>query len=44
MIFQVLKDNKVFFWTTSKECIPDDEQIKALKKAGYKIKVKEDKK
>lgn len=43
MIFQVLKDGKVMFWTKHKECIPDEETIKAMKKAGYKIKIKKDK-
>lgn len=43
MLFQVLKDGKVMFWTNYKECIPDDETINAMKKAGYKIKIKKDK-
>ena len=38
MLFQVKRDNKVMFWTKDKDCIPDEEQIKALKRAGYKIK------
>lgn len=32
------------FWTEHKSCIPSDEQIKDMKKAGYKIRIKEDKK
>lgn len=39
MIFQVIKDGEVKFWTDIESCIPSEEQIKALKKAGYKIKV-----
>lgn len=38
MVFQVLKDGKVKFWTDMQSCVPNDEQIKALKKAGYKVK------
>lgn len=37
MIFKVLKDGKVMFWTEHKSCIPDAETIKQMKKAGYKI-------
>lgn len=44
MKFQVLKNGKVVFWTEHESCIPDNETIKAMKKAGYKIKIKKDKK
>lgn len=44
MIFQVIKDGEVKFWTNSESCIPPEEQIKAMKKVGYKIKVIKDKK
>lgn len=43
MTFQVLKNGKVMFWTKDRECVPDEETIKALKSAGYKIRMKEDK-
>lgn len=42
MIFKVMKDNKVMFWTDDEECIPDSERQAALKKAGYKIKISGD--
>ena len=42
LIFQVLKDGKVMFWTEHESCVPTDEQIKEMKKAGYKIKIKGD--
>ncbi len=41
MLFQVIKDNQIKMQTTSKECIPSEEDIKHLKKLGYKIKIKE---
>lgn len=44
MKFQVLRNGKVMFWTKHKDCVPDEETIKALKSAGYKIKMEEDKK
>jgi hypothetical protein len=40
-MFQVLKDGKIYFQTKYPECVPPEEQIKAMKKAGYKIKVKQ---
>lgn len=43
MMFQVLKDGKVMFWTQHESCVPSDDQIKEMKKAGYKIKIKKDK-
>lgn len=43
LIFQVMKDGKVMFWTQDKSCVPTESQIKKMKKAGYGIKVKEDK-
>ena len=42
-MFQVIKDGKVMFWTQDKSCVPSDDQIKEIKKAGYRIKIKEDK-
>lgn len=42
-MFQVLKDGKVMFWTQDKSCVPTESQIKEMKKAGYRIKIKEDK-
>lgn len=44
MKFQVIKNGKVVFWTEHNSCIPDEETIKAMKKAGYKIKMLNDKK
>ena len=43
MMFQVLKDGKVMFWTQHESCVPSESQIKEMKKAGYRIKIKEDK-
>lgn len=43
MVFQVIKDGKVKFWTNMENCIPNEEQIKALKKAGYKVKWRKEK-
>lgn len=36
-MFRVLKNGKVVFWTENKECVPDAEEIKKLKSAGYQI-------
>lgn len=44
MVFQVIRNGEVKFWTDIESCIPNEEQIKALKKAGYKIKVVKEKK
>lgn len=43
MMFQVIKNGNVMFWTEHESCVPTDEQIKEMKKAGYKIKIKEEK-
>lgn len=43
LVFQVIKNGKVMFWTQDKSCVPSDDQIKEIKKAGYRIKIKEDK-
>ena len=43
LVFQVIKDGKVMFCTQDKSCVPTESQIKEIKKAGYRIKVKEDK-
>lgn len=40
MLFQVLKDGNVMFWTEEESCVPCEDEIKDLKKAGYKIKRK----
>lgn len=32
------------FWTQHESGVPSNDQIKEIKKAGYKIKIKEDKK
>ena len=44
MVFKVIKDGKVKFWTDMQSCVPNEEQIKALKKAGYKVKWRKEKK
>lgn len=44
MLFQVSKDGKVMFHTEYQECVPSDDEIKAMNKAGYRVKMKEDKK
>ncbi len=38
MLFQVKKDGKVMFWTTEESCVPSEEDIKSMKRAGYKVK------
>ncbi len=38
MLFQVKKDGKVMFWTNQESCVPSDEDIKDMKRAGYKVK------
>lgn len=43
MIFQILKDNKVMFWTEQESCVPSEEDIKEMKKAGYKVRRKDSK-
>lgn len=43
LVFQVIKDGKVMFWTQHESCVPSESQIKEMKKAGYRIKIKEDK-
>lgn len=42
-MFQVLKDGKIMFWTQHESCVPCDDQLKEMKKLGYKIKIKEEK-
>lgn len=42
MIFQVSKDGKIMFQTECQECLPSDDEIKAIKKAGYRVKMKGD--
>lgn len=44
MLFQVSKDGKVMFQTEYQECVPSDGEIKTMKKAGYRVKMKEEKK
>lgn len=44
MLFHVSKDGRIMFQTEYQECIPSDDEIKAIKKAGYRVKMKEDKK
>ena len=44
MLFQVSKDGKVMFHTEYQECVPSDDEIKAMKRAGYLVKLKEAKK
>ena len=44
MLFQVSKDGKIMFHTEYQECVPSDDEIKAMKKAGYRVKMKEAKK
>lgn len=44
MLFQVSKDGKIMFQTEYQECVPSDDEIKAMKKAGYRVKRKEEKK
>lgn len=39
-LFEVYKDKKRVFWAEYKECTPDEETIKFLKKSGYKVKEK----
>lgn len=44
MIFQILKDGKVIFWTDKESCVPSDMQLKEMHKNGYKYKTIKDKK
>lgn len=44
MLFQVSKDGRIMFQTEHQECVPSDDEIKAMKKAGYRVKMKEEKK
>lgn len=44
MMFQVLKEGKVLFWTQHESCVPSEEEIKEMKKSGYKVKMKGDSK
>lgn len=41
MLFQVSKDGSIMFHTEYQECVPSDDEIKAMKKAGYRVKMKE---
>lgn len=43
MIFQIIKESKVVFWTEYESCIPSEDEIKTIKKYGYKIRKKEEK-
>lgn len=38
MIFQILRDGKVMFWTEHEKYIPSDDELKQMKKSGYKFK------
>lgn len=40
IVFEVFKDFKRVFYTEHSECVPNEELIKLMKKAGYKVKVK----
>lgn len=40
MIFEIWKDGERKFYTDSPKCIPSAEQLKDMKKHGYKIKEK----
>lgn len=44
MLFQVSKDGRIMFQTEYCECVPSDDEIKSMKKAGYRVKMKEGKK
>ena len=44
MPFQVSKDGRIMFQTEHQECVPSDDEIKAMKKTGYRVKMKEGKK
>lgn len=44
MLFQVIKDRKIMFQTEHESCVPSEKMQAAMKKAGYKIKIKDDKK
>lgn len=37
-LFEVYKDGKRVFWTDDISCVPEEEIIKCLKKAKYKVK------
>lgn len=37
MIFEIYRDGKRLMWTEHKECMPSDEQITSMKKAGCKV-------
>lgn len=43
MLFQVSKDGRIMFQTEYQECVPSDDEIKAMKKSGYMVKMKEHK-
>lgn len=43
MLFQVIKDRKVMFQTGHESCVPSETIQAAIKKAGYRIKIKDDK-
>lgn len=40
IVFEVFKDSKRVFYTKHSEYVPNEELIKLMKKAGYKVKVK----
>lgn len=37
-LFEVYKDEKRVFWTDDVSCVPEEDIIKSLKKAKYKVK------
>lgn len=36
-LFEVKKDGKTFYYTEHEECIPEKDDLKYMKKAGYKV-------
>lgn len=36
-LLEIRKDGKVYMHTSFKECIPPNEVLKSMKKAGYKV-------
>lgn len=38
MRYEIVKNNKVMFWTEHEECLPPKEILKEMKDAGYELK------
>lgn len=41
-IFEVFKDGERLMWTADPKCVPSQEMVASLKRAGHRVKVRKD--